>query len=135
MKLLDRIKSYAIASPVGYFVTGTFANEVAQDISHWTNGQFEVFGDIKDVGMLGVGLWIIYKNISTYRRMRDTFEERGYNERFAKPKLYSWCDRNSVRTAASETGHLDEYLEQCEKEGHKWYHFLPKLHRFDEVQH
>ena len=51
-------------------------------------------------------------------------ELNGYNKKWASKKLNTWCERKSMRAAASETGHLEDYLTQCEEEGHKWYHVL-----------
>ena len=64
MKLLERIKSYMIASPVGYFNTAVWTSLLADDISKFADGQGSTGEVIWDVANLLVwGMGISYKNI------------------------------------------------------------------------
>jgi len=62
--------------------------------------------------------------------VKKLLEEKGYDDKIVRPKSYSWCDRYAVNQAVKQTGYLDEYRDFNQREGHKWYHILPKVHRF-----
>lgn len=70
-----------------------------------------------------------------YKKVRKALEEHGWDERLVKPKTYSLCQRHAARQAAKHTGYISEFDDFMEKEGHKWYHGLPKVHRFNEMSH
>jgi hypothetical protein len=78
---------------------------------------------------LGLGLW----KFADYKKVKGLLEEKGWDDRIVRPKSYSWCDRYATKQAAKQTGHQEEYRNFNENEGHKWYHLLPKVHRFHEV--
>lgn len=76
----------------------------------------------------GLGKYLVYT------RIKEDLEKKGFDERIIKPKSYSWCDRHAINQAVKQTGYLEEYEAFLEREGHKWYHFIPKFHRFREVR-
>ena len=85
--------------------------------------------------LAATSLWSGYKKSGDYRRIRAGLEANGWDERIVKPKMYTWCQRHTARTAARHAGYGDEFDAFAEREGHKWYHILHKVHRFHEVPH
>lgn len=64
-----------------------------------------------------------------YRKVKKALEKRGWDERIVRPKSYSFCQRHAIKQAVRDTGHVREYSAFCKKEGHRFYHVLPKVHR------
>lgn len=62
-----------------------------------------------------------------YKRVKDLLFENGFQHKIIKVFLFSRCQREAVRTAARDLGHLaelDRYYRAC---GFHWYHVLPDI--------
>ena len=119
-----------------YLYVGIFPNSVAAfsayiAIDCAVNGYWEGF--LFNTFSAGLNSLIGLGKFSEYEKIKEGLEERGWDERLVKPKMYSWCQRHSSRLAAKQLGYLEEFNEFAEREGHKWYHFLPKAHRLGEL--
>lgn len=68
-----------------------------------------------------------------YRKIRAALEEHGWDERIVKPKSRFFCQRWAAYLAAKRTGHEQEIRDFFEREGHEWWHLIPKVHRFHET--
>lgn len=116
-----------------YFWAGVILNACAVWCVYNTikkdTGPFILFGIFAIVLNLFLGL----QKYTVYLRIKKLLIEYGWDEMIVKPKSYSWCDRHATMHACRQTGHLKEYQAFMEREGHKWYHFLPKVHRFGEM--
>ena len=74
-----------------------------------------------------------FSKYNEYKKVKKYLIKHGWNEKVVKPKMYSWCQRHVVRQAAKQTGNLEKFDDFVKEEEHKWYHFLPKLNRINEV--
>ena len=117
MGIGKRIKSYLTVSPYGYFVTiyssilgAIFVNGATQD----PNPEYIIPSIISGLGV-ACGIIISSWHISSYRKLRDSMEETGYDEKRAEKFMKTLCDMNVLRTAASETGNLEKFISQCKK--------------------
>ncbi len=90
---------------------------------------FILFGIFVTVFNIFIGI----QKYRVYIRIKKLLAEYGWNEMIVKPKSYSWCDRHATMHACRRVGYLKEYKAFMEQEGHKWYHLLPKVHRFGEL--
>ncbi len=121
---------------VNYFYVGVFPNSFAtflayQGISNACNGnlsqaKFQLFVAV-------CNYFVGFLKFCEYVKVKSALEELGWDDRIVKPKMYSHCQRHLSRQAAKQTGYLNEFDKFARREGHKWYHVLPKIHRFDEA--
>jgi len=98
---------------------------IIHGVYEWDTFQIVGFGVGTSINLLGS-----VHQFSNYKRVKKLLEEKGYDDKIVRPKSYSWCDRYAVNQAVKQTGYLDEYRDFNQREGHKWYHILPKVHRF-----
>lgn len=79
--------------------------------------------------------YIGYGKFEEYKEVKRLLEKHGWDERIVKPKSYSWCQRHAAKQAAEQTGYSHEFDELMQREGHKWYHVVPKIHKANERYH
>lgn len=93
---------------------------------HWASAML-------NAGAAVANFLVGYSKFTEYQKVKDALQRYGWQERIVKPKMYSWCQRHAARQAAVELGYEEKFDTFAEKEGHKWYHLLPKPHRFHEM--
>ncbi len=124
VKLLDEIVNYAY---VGIFPNSIAAFSTYNAIECAADGNWGGFAG--NAFAAGLSYLIGFGKFQEYRKIKGILEERGWDERIVKPKMYSWCKRHSARQAAKQLGYLEKFDEFSKSEGHKWYHLLPKVHK------
>ncbi|MDP1729414.1 MAG: hypothetical protein Q8L27_04385 [archaeon] len=130
--MIDKLKGI-----INYLWVGAFPNAMAgYDLSELVEGFSEGRPNkclLETTFLIG---WILMglSKYENYQRIKMDLEYFGWDERLITSKCYSWCDRHSVKQAVKQSGYLEEYEDFLKKEGHKWYHFFPKVHRFKEVR-
>ncbi len=128
MKALDEI--------VNYYNVGLYPNLLG---TYWTYQMIKDISEekyicvIPNALMAGLSYAIGFQKYREYKQVKKSLIKHGWNEKIVKPKMYSWCQRYATRQAVKQTGNLKKFDEFAKKEGHKWYHFLPKIHRIGEV--
>ncbi len=132
MNLLEKITNYAYV--------GLFPNSIAalcavrdaprmlEEIAHGNYGQA-----IAVTVPVAMNVFVGYLKYQEYRDVKRGLASRGWDSRIVKPKMYSWCQRHAAKQAAQQTGYGAQFEAFAQKEGHRWYHFLPKVHRLREV--
>ncbi len=61
-----------------------------------------------------------------YKKVKRALGKRGWDDRLIEPMAHSWCQRHAARQATKDVGYLLEFDDFMKREGHKWYHFLPR---------
>lgn len=60
-----------------------------------------------------------------YLRVRHILARHGWKPRIVDPLLYSRCQRDAARVAATQTGYRDEIDRYFYDQGYRWYHVVP----------
>lgn len=130
MKALNKLVNYLY---VGIIPNSISAVCVEPTIQIAMDGDWKKFA----IGMIAVtySAAMGYLKFKEYNEIKNALEEYGWDERLVKPKGYSLCQRHAARQAAKHAGYVSEFDDFMEREGHKWYDVLPKVHRFNEINH
>jgi len=121
---------------VNYYNIGIFPNicgtiaacDLVKDVSDRNWG-----GVASNAWITGLSLGVGFIKYLEYKKVKKSLSENGWDERIVKPKSYTWCQRHAARQAAKETGNLEKFDNFIKREGHEWYHFLPKMHKINEM--
>lgn len=115
--VMDYINSGAVPNTLGTLM----ASAAATYDSPWAIGAH--------LGAALLNYTIGFLKYLEHKKIRAALEKHGWDERIIKPKSYTFCQRHSALLAAKRTGYEKEVRELFKREGHKWWHFLPKVHR------
>ena len=54
------------------------------------------------------------KQFDLRQRLEKLMDKYGYDKRYFKKTLTEWCDRQTARVVAKNSGHLEDYVKLCE---------------------
>ena len=57
-----------------------------------------------NVSAIAVNQNIAVEKFQEYKKVKQAFEKYGWDERIARTKSYSWCQRNAAKVAAKDAG-------------------------------
>ena len=116
----------ALVFPLRYFYIGLIPNLICALIL--------LFNPLSIFNLFCAGLNFLvgFSKYMEYSRCRERLKT-GWGEGKVKSKMYSWCQRHAAKQAARECGYAKEFEEFARREGHRWWHLLPKLHRIHEL--
>lgn len=131
---MKNIMKKTLEKIINYFYVGLFPNclgvyAIYEAINSVFDNRFSFFACVAVTYCSLVG----YSEFRQYFKVKKALKKHGWDERIVKPKSYSWCQRHAIKQAAKQTGYISEYKAFMKKEGHEWYHILPKVHRFNEI--
>lgn len=131
---LDKIAAFFRVSPVYQAMAGAL---VSLTVS-FTQASIENYSRSNDlVGSMGaltamVGLGgflsgerLAMERMNEYKKVRNSLDRHGWDEKFIEPKSHSWCQRVMVRAASNDSGFGEETRKYLHDQGYRWYHFLP----------
>lgn len=124
MKALEELITYAYVGVVPNACAAISAYQVSEGVAAAFNDghpSLALVGSIPVLLNLAIGYW----KYAEYRAVRRSLARHGWQERIIRPKMYSWCQRHGAREASRQLGHQAEFDAFVEREGIRWYHFMP----------
>jgi len=80
---------------------------------------------------LGPGMLVIFalldarSRLQDYKKAKDLFMENSFKPRVANLFIHSKCQREAVRIAAMDLGHINSLDRYYREKGYRWYHIIP----------
>lgn len=112
MKSLEKAVKYVQVAPLQN-LAGLLVTPLIFNCSKWvlenynTHPKWATYMTIAallNVGGIAVNQQIALENVREYKKVREAFEEYGWDERIVEPKSHSWCQRHATKIAAKDTG-------------------------------
>ncbi len=66
-----------------------------------------------------------FSRYQNYKKVKDLFHENGFQTRIVNQFISSRCQRDAIKVAAWDMGHLDNLCRYYDSLGYRWYHLLP----------
>lgn len=131
---LEDIISYIKVAPFPHTFSTLFGGvsilSYGSFIGEITSGDYLSAAVYSTTSLLSFGIGVFAEfdaksRFSEYKRVKSLLDRYGWNEKVIKPLLYSRCQRDAGRLAASQLGYGDEVKEFYKDKGYSWYHIIP----------
>lgn len=116
-RIFHPIESFRTA-PVGFCSLLLGAAPIAYDIANDINVYMDT-SSRSGIAVIFLGGVAIKKQFTQAERIEASLEKNGHDERFLKPLMSEWCDRQTAKVVYEQAGFENEYTEVVQVERDK----------------